>query len=92
MSSILGGLGAALAKIASKVRGMSYIDKELIEELKKCNPKAIVVYSDYDRGSDSWEDCEVDGVDELMGELYQRERYFASYLKKEGNGDIVHLR
>jgi len=33
MSGILGGLGTALAKIASKVRGMSSISKELIDEL-----------------------------------------------------------
>ncbi|MHA2096107.1 MAG: signal recognition particle receptor subunit alpha [Candidatus Hodarchaeales archaeon] len=33
MSGILGGLGTALAKIASKVRGMSSISKELVEEL-----------------------------------------------------------
>jgi hypothetical protein len=66
--------------------------KELIAELQKCNPEAVVVCSDYDRASDSWGDCEIGDVDEMVGELYQRERYFASYLKKEGEGDIVHLR
>lgn len=33
MSRVLGGLGAALTKIASKVRKMSYVNRELIAEL-----------------------------------------------------------
>jgi len=65
--------------------------EELIEELKKCNPKAIVIRADYVPASDSWEDLEIGDVFELCGKLYQKARFTTEHTNKVGKGDIVSL-